>query len=143
MDGQTLTVSLINIIVATPEPVSIKTIHPQEECHTADYICDIFNCIITDRARKNSGICTDNVPLMKGSWAEINEKNLFIATYRYSAHSFNLIAKDICKLNRFTKKFAVAKHITHFFKNKHFAMRDSKKSSNQANWSRIVSTNTG
>ena len=90
---------IINFILTTPTPVFVKSIATGENEHTGDYIAkEISDVIREHNPSKVLAVVSDNASAMRKAWEFITFQFPHIQCYGCSAHIFNLLAQDTCKM---------------------------------------------
>ena len=90
---------LVNIVATCPDPVFMATIDTSGHSHTVWYLA----VLIAEKIEKIGeekvlALVTDNAATMKRAWEILKTRFPRLLSYRCSAHSMDLLAKDICKL---------------------------------------------
>nr|XP_047137782.1 uncharacterized protein LOC124814290 [Hydra vulgaris] len=117
--------SHIQIMLATPTPIYIRSIHPKENSHTGQYIFNQIVEIIEDKniisnKRKIKAFCTDNAANMVADWKLIENKYDWTSAYGCFSHGLNLLACDLANKNKIiSETLKQNKQLVKFFKSKH------------------------
>lgn len=113
--------SLINFVLVSPQipPILFRTLRFEGEQHTAENIAKKFEMIIDEIGEeKISGIVTDNASNMRAAWRILEQKFPSLVYNGCSAHTINLMVKDICLLDRFALIISKCAKITKFINNR-------------------------
>lgn len=95
---------LLNFIVATPEPVFIKTIEVNHEKEGGEFLANEFSNVIDKVGEaKVSLVATDNTLANKVMWDIIETKYPHISAVGDPSHVLNLIMQDFLKFKSFAK----------------------------------------
>ena len=90
---------LINFVATCPDPVYMATIDASRHSHTGSYMAELIAEKIEEIGKaKVLSLVTDNAAAMKRAWQILKFRFPRLLTYGCSAHSLDLLAKDICKL---------------------------------------------
>ena len=91
---------VLNLILATPEPVFMGNIETGEDAVTGEYQAELFSTTIQANGgmAKVPAICTDNASVMRKCWRLLREKFHGLFTYGCAPHGFQLHAQDICTI---------------------------------------------
>ena len=94
---------VLNVILATPEPVFMKNVETKEASVTGEYQADLFSAIIreNDGMERVPAVCTDNASVMRKCWRLLRERFHGLFTYGCAPHGFQLHAGDICRIEEF------------------------------------------
>ncbi|XP_059589234.1 uncharacterized protein LOC132252439 [Alligator mississippiensis] len=119
---------LLNIMLATSEPIFLKTIATKSSCHTCEYIVKLLSKEIesADPSRVQA-LVTDNMSNMKAAWPILKAKYPHLIVFGYLAHGLNLLAKDILSTNTMKTILANCIAIVKVFSNNHVANQTLKK----------------
>jgi hypothetical protein len=110
---------VINFIIATPDPVFLRSVTTDENRHTGDYIAELLIQVIEEvGSQKVMAVITDNASNMKAAWKIITAKYGHIYCYGCIAHGLHLLATDLCRMESVDKLLTRAKDIVKFVKNK-------------------------
>lgn len=109
--------SIINIMVATPEPVFYSSVPTEGESHTGVYIADILGGAINDiGSDKVKAVVTDNARNMVTAWKELRKKFPYLITYGCLGHGLNLLLSDVCKIPFIAEFLEEVKEVILYFK---------------------------
>ena len=113
---------LVNFCIKAPneKPLFYTSINTTGILQNAAAVADaIINVIETLGPQKFSCILTDNANVMRAAWRIIVEKFPHISTNGCSAHTVNLLIKDVVAMNDNAKIVKDAERIIKFCKNHH------------------------
>ncbi|KAM7309798.1 uncharacterized protein ISCGN_006783 [Ixodes scapularis] len=96
--------SVINFVVATPQPVFYTSIETGTNRHSASYIsgeiCDVIDFL---ESEKVVALVTDNASNMQAACQMVTCKFPHIATIGCAAHGLNLLLNDLTRLKTLEK----------------------------------------
>ena len=94
---------VINLLLATPEPVFMENVDTEEESVTGEYQAKLFSDVIDAHGgpTKVPAVVTDNATTMRKAWRLLRRRYHGLFTYGCAPHAFQLHAKDICALPEF------------------------------------------
>jgi len=108
---------IINFLITTPTPVFVKSIETGQQEHTADYIAHEISAVIQEHnPSKVLAVVSDNASAMRKAWEFVTFEFPHIQCYGCTAHVFNLLAQDICKMKTVSSVISNAKSVIKFFK---------------------------
>ena len=112
---------LVNFLAVFPannqSPILLKTINTSgEEQSSVNIAKEIDSVIIEYGIDLVVGLVTDNAPNMRGAWELLETKYIGFICNGCGAHTFNLLVKDICKLDDYQPTLTAARAITSFVK---------------------------
>lgn len=91
---------IINILIAKPEPVFVKSIATAENRHTGDYICSEISTVLSEYgANKFVTIIGDNASNMQKAFRLVKEIHPNIMGLNCAAHTLHLLCKNIVKID--------------------------------------------
>lgn len=96
---------VLNLLLATPEPLFLRSIDTKEASVTGDYQFQIFAETIDAHGGmgKVPAVVTDNAKTMRKTWSLLRARYHGLFTYGCAPHSLQLHAHDLCKLPELRK----------------------------------------
>ena len=111
---------LLNIMLATPEPIFLKATATKFSHHAGGYIAKLLSDEIGSAGPSRvQALVTDNVSNMKAAWQILKAKYPHLIVFGCLAHGLNLLAKDIVSVNTVNTILANCKAIVKVFNNHH------------------------
>ena len=94
---------VLNLILATPEPLFIGNVETGEDSVTGEYQAELFGATILANGgmTKVPAVCTDNASVMRKCWRLLRGKFHGLFTYGCAPHGFQLHAQNICAIAEF------------------------------------------
>lgn len=109
--------SHIQFLIATPDPIFIKSVHPKTNRHTADYIFQSCNDIFKAMVSPPVAFVSDHASNMIKAWSLLQEEYPNVLCYGCGAHAIELLATDILKVESLSLTKIKNTNISHFFRN--------------------------
>ncbi|KAM7302142.1 uncharacterized protein ISCGN_017659 [Ixodes scapularis] len=104
--------SVINFVVATPQPVFYTSIETSTNRHTASYISGkIFDVIDSLESGKVVALVTDNASNMQAACQMVTCKFPHIATIGCADHGLNLLLNDLMRLKTLEKVHQTSREV--------------------------------
>ncbi|XP_065681001.1 uncharacterized protein LOC136094823 [Hydra vulgaris] len=108
----------IQFLLSTPKPIFLKSFHPENNHHTAEYIFHITNSVIKEIHVKPIAFISDHASNMTKAWKLVQHKHLEIFCYGCGAHALELLATDILKIPSVQFNHLQHKKVSSFFRKK-------------------------
>jgi len=108
----------VQFLLATPQPIFLKAVHPEANRHTGEYICHITDEVIQEHHLAPVAFVTDHASNMTKAWELLQLKYTEMLFYGCSSHAFELVASDLLKVPCLQIAHLEHKKISNFFRNK-------------------------
>jgi len=108
---------VLNLILATPEPVFMGNIETGEDSVTGEYQAELFGETILANGgmAKVPAICTDNASVMRKCWRLLRQKFHGLFTFGCAPHAFQLHAQDVCAIDEFSALVSGMRVVNNWF----------------------------
>ncbi|XP_064475765.1 uncharacterized protein LOC135389662 [Ornithodoros turicata] len=112
--------SIVNFIVATPEPLFYKCVDTGDNRHTATYISSEIRAVIESLgSSKVVAVVTDNASNMKAACDLVTQHYPHVTAIGCAAHGLNLLMNDLMGLDTLRELNMQAREVIEYVKRSH------------------------